>query len=437
MPNSKKISPKALIFSTYDSNGGASELTYRMAKALIDNGFQVEMLVRHKTTNESFIHVIPQPKINKSFIRRIINKLKRILYIKTPAFKTKPEYAFFPDEDEATNHITADEIINKISFTPDYILAGLTYGFVNTAILAELQKKTGAKTLQVMYDMSSLTGGCHVSWGCEGFKADCNSCPGILNNQFKDYAKTNLELKHKNIKNGNVGLLVPRAWSLFQANSSMLFRNGQKISFNIPLDLDLFTNANRDLAKLIFNIPQNCKVIFAGSNNAKDERKGRKYLVKALDLFWDRINDKERDKIIIILAGNYNHKDEQTSGIKFKKHLMEYIKDYRLLSLVYQASDIYVNPSLEDGGPMMVTEALACGTPVVGFEMGYLFDNTYIKDGYNGYRVKMKDTMALSVAIEKVVLSPRTAETEMNNNARRTALEFFSQKNFSDTISSI
>jgi glycosyltransferase involved in cell wall biosynthesis len=50
---------------------------------------------------------------------------------------------------------------------------------------------------------------------------------------------------------------------------------------------------------------------------------------------------------------------------------------------------------------MMVSEALACGTPVVGFDMG-LVSNMVI-NGFNGYRAILKDSNDLAKGIQTIL----------------------------------
>lgn len=278
-----------------------------------------------------------------------------------------------------------------------------------------------------MYDISLLTGGCHVIWDCEGFKGNCSNCPAIINKKFKNFSLTNLEIKTKNINMGGIELLVTKGWSLHNAHLSNLYKDREKVIFNIPLDLTLFTDVNRDIAKRIFNIDANFKVIFAGSNYLTDRRKGSEYLLKALEILWTRLDNNIRDNTCVVFAGKLDTEDNLMNSIKFKKFLFEYIKDYRLLSLLYQAGDLFVCPSIEDAGPMMVAESLACGTPVVGFKMGFLFDDSIIIDGYNGYKANIKDSYELSCSIEKILLLNNKESVILNKNARKSAVELFSE----------
>jgi glycosyltransferase involved in cell wall biosynthesis len=66
-----------------------------------------------------------------------------------------------------------------------------------------------------------------------------------------------------------------------------------------------------------------------------------------------------------------------------------YLRDDLTLALAYQAADLFVCPSVEDGGPMMIAEAMMCGTPVVAFDSGMAPD--LIRHRANGYLARVRD----------------------------------------------
>jgi glycosyltransferase involved in cell wall biosynthesis len=84
----------------------------------------------------------------------------------------------------------------------------------------------------------------------------------------------------------------------------------------------------------------------------------------------------------------------------------------------YQAADLFVCPSLEDAGPMMIPEAMLCGTPVVAFEMGGAPD--LIRNGSNGQLAALGDIKELANAMFQV-LTAADAE-RLRLQARRDAL---------------
>lgn len=46
-----------------------------------------------------------------------------------------------------------------------------------------------------MTDMSILTGGCHYSWGCDGYTKDCSFCPALSSFPDKSISKKTLSKK--------------------------------------------------------------------------------------------------------------------------------------------------------------------------------------------------------------------------------------------------
>jgi len=410
---------KVLILSSGDTFG-AYEFLYRMAK-FMESDYEIAMVVRDRRKADPWIKQIRVKTVKKQFWKRVFDFAKRRLGIKINQISTIPGYVFLPGDNEQITAVNADQLLSLISFKPDIVISGMTDGLLNTSTLREIYDKTGAKVFQVMIDASFLTGGCHVMWDCQGFIDNCEVCPAINDKIFSDYSQKNLSIKRHNIQRGNFELLVVPGWSKHQACKSSIYKDRIRIIPCSLVDTELFTNINRDIAKRIFGIPEYSKVIFAGSNNSKDLRKGRKFLAEALSNLYDNMSIDQRETIFILLSGNHNTEDPDTAKIKFPKKLVDFISDYRLLSLAYQASSVFANPSLEDAGPMMVAEALACGTPVVGFETGILFDETLVQDGKNGYRVKIGDSKALSHALLKIISLDKNEFQSMSDAARAQA----------------
>jgi len=164
------------------------------------------------------------------------------------------------------------------------------------------------------------------------------------------------------------------------------------------IDINLFNSKNRNFAKSVFDLKEDKFYILMGCNNAKDPHKGFEYLVEALKIVYNKLDNFKREKIQVLIVSK--HVSNDFSVIPFEKKHIDYIKDYRLLSLLYQATDLFVNSSIEDAGPMMVSEALACGTPVVGFDMGIV--TNMVVDDFNGYKAILKDSNDLANGILKI-----------------------------------
>jgi glycosyltransferase involved in cell wall biosynthesis len=71
---------------------------------------------------------------------------------------------------------------------------------------------------------------------------------------------------------------------------------------------------------------------------------------------------------------------------------------------VYAAMDIFVLPSLNEGLPMTILEAMAASRPVIATRVGAI--PTVIKDGENGLLVDARDTDGLRTAIASLLSDP-------------------------------
>jgi glycosyltransferase involved in cell wall biosynthesis len=91
--------------------------------------------------------------------------------------------------------------------------------------------------------------------------------------------------------------------------------------------------------------------------------------------------------------------------------------------LVYSAADIFVCPSLQENFAQTALEALACGTPVVGFAVGGFPD--MVRQGVTGLLVPPQDVVALRAAIADL-LRDVSKRVEMAASCRRIAVEEYS-----------
>jgi len=397
----EQIKRKILLLSTGDVNG-AYEAIYRLAKLFYKDGHQVAMLVKNKSKFDSFIYLYREVifEKKKSIFERVLNKVfskfkkpkrqQRILF--------NEDYDFI-STDEILANVSSEEIIKIIGFTPDIIYSGMTDKFMNSTDIFNLQQLTKAQVYNITVDMNHFTGGCHFAWECEGYIKGCNECPAIISDFGKEKAKINFETKYLNASKGNFKIISGSGWTLKQAKASKIYKNQSEFyNINSLIDTEIFNNKSRSFAKQIFSLSDSTFYILMGCQNSNNKRKGFEYLIESLQILHQSLNKEQKSKVKVLLVSRLNNK--QFDEIPFEKEYIDYINDYRLLSLLYQASDLFVNSSIEDSGPMMVSEALACGTPVVGFDMGVV--NNMVITGFNGYKAKLKDAKDLAFGMQHV-----------------------------------
>jgi glycosyltransferase involved in cell wall biosynthesis len=89
------------------------------------------------------------------------------------------------------------------------------------------------------------------------------------------------------------------------------------------------------------------------------------------------------------------------------------------------ALDIFVLPSLSEGLPMSLLEAMACGLPVVATQVGGMPE--VIVHGHTGLLVPSQDVQQLTAALETLVQQPAMRMT-LGQQGRQRVVEHFSQQ---------
>jgi Glycosyltransferase len=285
--------------------------------------------------------------------------------------------------------ISAKQILKKYGDAPDLIILFWYDGFVDAKIIHDLHKLTNATIAFDFVDEFALAGGCHYPCGCEGYKAFCENCPAV---SFpKDLAKEQLALRYRYLKDIPKITLGASSFSCQNSRQSTLFKDTKTIlGLNIP---DIPIMITKSEARKQFNIQEDAFVIMFGSSFLAEKRKGYGYLVEALKLMEKQMTERP---IVVFIPGDKKKvsKEEDTSFIKY--HYPGRL-DFETLCKAFIASDIFVNPTIADSGPMMVNYAIACGTPVVSFNMGVAMN--LVINGKTGYIAQMKDARSLSEGI--------------------------------------
>lgn len=104
------------------------------------------------------------------------------------------------------------------------------------------------------------------------------------------------------------------------------------------------------------------------------------------------------------------------------------------VAAIVAAADLFVLPSLREGLPLALLEALASGTPVVATAVGGI--PGVIRDGVHGRLVPPGDAEALAAAIAASLESPAEAGA-MAAAARRVVVESYSADAFAERTAAV
>lgn len=424
-----------ILFLSHTDSGGAGKANVNIAKALISIGNEVQFLVAKKTTNEDFITQIDLPAypvIHSSFLKRNLNRFIHLLGIKKteirPKIKYVDEYCYY-NEDEKKSYYEFGDILPYISIKPTIVIGGWISFFINLETLGQIASHFKALPFVQMNDMAHLTGGCHYNYDCLGYTKNCANCPALEENTNKDQSLINLQNKKKSIEKYNIQIIAGSENNIAEARNSTLYKNQKEIkSINGIIDFDLFNDKKREIAKQVFDIQKNKKIVLSGASSIKDPRKGFDKLQKSLYSLNELLIEQNKE-IIYIIVGSANDFEYDFSNIEVRK--MESVSNKLIFSLLYQAADVFASPSVQDTGPVMVIEALACGTPVVAYEIG--FAKTFVWNGDNGFVIPDFDTLEFATKIFDILFKPgclKTTERSVTN-----VKNSFSAKQFENFLS--
>jgi len=134
----------------------------------------------------------------------------------------------------------------------------------------------------------------------------------------------------------------------------------------------------------------------------------------------------EGQSLDIILIGSGENPDKEKMYDYDKKynldnvHLIEFLPE----AVKYlKAFDIFVLPSLKEGLPYTIIEAMAAEIPIIATEVGGIPE--MIKDQSTGLLVKPKNSLRLAEKISYLINNPETAK-QMGGKARQKAEKEFS-----------
>ncbi|MHB1945330.1 MAG: glycosyltransferase family 4 protein [Metallibacterium sp.] len=150
-------------------------------------------------------------------------------------------------------------------------------------------------------------------------------------------------------------------------------------------------------------------VIFAGRIG---QRKGISYLLRA----YERI---QSSTTTLTLVGDL---PDQGSVFGTWRHLFRHVPHVprQTLADLLRQSDVFLFPTLVEGMPLVVLEAMASGLPVVTTPNG---PGDLVRDGVDGFLVPPRDVDAIVESLEKLQADPELRRW-MGRNAAARAREF-------------
>jgi glycosyltransferase involved in cell wall biosynthesis len=183
------------------------------------------------------------------------------------------------------------------------------------------------------------------------------------------------------------------------------------IPYGIELDKYLSIDGHRGNLRRELGFSE--KDIVIGNVQRLVPTKGHSYLFEGI-----RLLKETAPEVRFVIAGDGEIRAElerlvESLGLVERVHFLGFRED---VDNIYADSDALIFPSLTEGAPFAIIEALASGRPVVATDVGGISE--LIDDGKCGFVVPARDPKALAQALLKLIRDENLRRT-FGENARR------------------
>lgn len=350
---------KVVLLNTFHHSGGAAVAANRLRAALHKQGVDARLLVPELERPDDYAYAVNDSFIGRksAFVRFAIDRLQ----VATVEKDRQVRFAFSPASIGIDLHthplVQAADILH---------LHWITFGFLSLRSIRQLLQLR-KPIVWTLHDMWAFTGGCHYSGSCRKYESHCHTCPFLGKPHPKDISYRVFRQKSEMFSHANISFVACSQWLAGVARQSKLLQGLHVQAIPNPIDITLYQPIAKPSARKALSLPADKKLILFGAAKVADPRKGFGYLQQALQHLQTHYPQTILDVELVI----FGKADELLAAtLPFPVHTLGSLTSDGKLVHAYNAADVFVLPSLEDNLPNTVMESLACGTPVVAFDVG-------------------------------------------------------------------
>lgn len=372
--------------------GSTGKIAEEIGLKIIENG------------DESFIGYGRDYRLSSSETIKIGNRLDQAFHLlQTRLF----------DRHALSSKYATDLFIKKIrEINPDILHLHQLHGYyLNIEKLCKFLKDFNKPIVWTFHDCWAMTGHCGYfsPANCEKWKTGCYSCPLLHTypaSYLIDNSKNNYQIKKTLFSNLPKLTIVPVSyWMESVIKESFLKHHRTQVIYN-GVDLDIFKPRETEKLRSKYNL-KNKKVILGVAAIWS-------YL-KGLEDFIELAKHIDKNTIIILIGLT----DKQIRSLPANIIGLKKTENVDELAEFYSLAEVFVNPSIAESFGLVTAEALACGTPVVVYNV--TASPELVKDG-TGYVVESNNTTMLYSAISKIL---NVGKKQYADNCRKSAETFF------------
>ncbi len=447
---------RLLILSTYEHTGGAAIAASRLLHALRGQGVEVTMLCR-SNIRAGWLRCLCPPLARALEKQSWTSIAERAVIWACNGFTKKDLWAtdialFGQDITTTREYSEADAVL----------IHWVNQGFLSLSTIEKIAQ-SGKRVVWTMHDEWPLEGVEHYTSPTptpplrEGRIAEtsCEALPtspvaatssaahtpstspiapnrptNPINNFLTQWV---LRRKAEIYRSGRISFVTCSKW-LKNISEKKTLAEGQRI-VSIPNTIDscLFaplTEEQRKEAAKALGLPQGKRLVLFVAQKVDDERKGIRYLDEAVKILTGTQGNPEDPAVPD--SPDYPDKPENPKISEIPGDFaviapgrdIPYINNVEDMARLYACVDVFVTPSLSDNLPNTIMEAMSCGTPCVGFDVGGIPEMIDHKE--NGYVARYKDAQDLAEGIRYVIAKENHAR--LSRAARNKVIRCYSEE---------
>lgn len=378
---------RILIVNTSENTGGAAVAANRLMVALNNNGVKAKMLVKEKNSDKLTVVGLKHPWHQQwNFLwERFCIWLSMHL---------KKKHLFHVDIANSGTDITS---------LPEFQEADVIHlHWVNQGMLSlkDIRKIIEKKpVVWTMHDIWPATAICHLTLDCEAFKSACHHCKYLPGGGSKNDLSARIWKRKEQMLSGKrITFVACSKWLEGEARQSALLKGQRVTCIPNPIDPQFRCYGDKRQARQHLQLPQDKKLVLFVSQRVTNENKGMSYLIDACHLLAEQHPEMRQTTAVVVLGGQG---DAFKDRLDFPVYSLGYVNNTDRIIDIYNAADVFVLPSLSDNLPNTIMEAMACGVPCVGFQVGGIPE--MIDHQENGYVAAFRQADDLARGIRYVL----------------------------------
>jgi len=397
---------RILQVSTVDIAGGAEKVTLNLHRAYRQRGHHAWLAVGRKYSNEAHVVLIPNDRYCNLWVRGCsvirdylaseerLRNLRRILGLVARAGEPLRFLNRWRGLEDF--HFPGTwQLLTLSPESPDIIHChNLHGGYFDLRALPWLSQQM--PVVLTLHDAWLLSGHCAHSFGCERWKTGCGNCPDLTIYPAikRDATAYNWQRKRDIYAHSRLYVATPSQWLMRKVEQSMLAPAIQE-AMVIPngVDLSVFRPTDdRKAVRASLGIPLDAKVLlFAANGIRRSIWRDFQMMRSAVAQVAERLQEEK----VLFLALGENAAPECIGRATVQ--FIPYQNDPAVVARYYQSADVYVHAARAEAWGLVMTEALACGTPVVATAVGGIPEQ--VEDGITGFLVPPGDAKGMAEAI--------------------------------------